>query len=126
MLWTEKQRPGLMIALGVFLGLLTFRLWRDRSYVPDPLPPQGSRAGELLDRIDPNTADAATLAALPAIGPKLADRIVEEREAFEAANPGEVPYRTLKDLTRVKGIGEATIANLEPYLMFPETPGGQR
>ena len=50
----------------------------------------------------------------------MARRIVEEREAFAAANPGVVPYRELDDLQRVKGIGPATLANLEPYLIFSE------
>jgi competence protein ComEA len=109
-----------MIVVALFLALVALRLWRDRSYVPDPMPPQGPRAAELLDRIDPNTAEAAALAALPSIGPKLAQRIVEEREAFRNANPGVLPYRSLKDLARVRGIGEATMSNLEPYLKFPD------
>ena len=51
------------------------------------------------ERIDPNTADPAELDRLPGIGPALADRIVEER--------AREPFRTVRDLQRVRGIGPA-------------------
>jgi competence protein ComEA len=124
MLWTQRQRVGLLIIAGVILLILTIRYARYRAFIPDPQPELGARAGELAGRIDPNTADAAALAALPSIGPAVARRIVEDREAFLAVHPGELPYREPKDLLRVKGIGEATLSNLEPYFEFPTKPEG--
>ena len=73
----------------------------------------------LLSKIDPNTADWAAWATLPLIGEKRAKEIVAFREAWQAEHPGEIPFAKLEDLTRVKGIGKATIATLEPYLVFP-------
>lgn len=58
--------------------------------------------------INLNTATAAELDLLPGIGPALAARIIEDREA-------NGPYRTLDDLDRVSGIGPKTIAKLAPY-----------
>jgi competence protein ComEA len=117
-MWTEKQRVALAaILIGVTL-LLGVRYFFNRSQIADPQPETGARAAELMDRIDPNTAEWHALAALPQIGPAIARRIVEEREAFAAGNPGVVPYRELNDLSRVKGIGPATLAALEPYLTF--------
>ncbi len=55
--------------------------------------------------VDLNTATAAELEALPEIGPKTAAAIVAGR-----------PYGSVDDLLRVKGIGEATLAKLRPYI----------
>src|SRR5688500_3904462 len=117
-MWTERQRVALAVILLGVTVLFGVRYCFNRSQIPDPQPETGSRAFELTDRVDPNTADWATLAALPQIGPAMARRIVEDREVFVAANPGITPYRELSDLSRVKGIGPATLATLEPYLLF--------
>ena len=65
--------------------------------------------------INPNTANAGLLEALPRIGPTTAGRIIEEREIR--------PFRDLDDLdTRVKGVGPATRASIEPFLVFSQEP----
>jgi hypothetical protein len=65
--------------------------------------------------VDPNRADAATLEALPGVGPGRARALVEAR--------GRSPYCGAKDLGRVKGIGPRTLEALEPWLEFDEIPG---
>ncbi len=73
-----------------------------------PAPPPRSL------RVNPSTAPAAVLEALPRIGPVLAARIVEER-----------PFVNLDDLdNRVRGIGPVTREGLRPYLRFdgPSAP----
>jgi competence protein ComEA len=67
--------------------------------------------------VDPNTAPAAVLGALPRIGPAMCGRIVAARD--------EAPFRSLEDLdARVRGIGPATLASLRPYLKVePSDPG---
>jgi len=117
-MWTEKQRVALAAILIGVTVLLGVRYSFNRSQIANPQPTTGARAAELMDRVDPNTAEWHDLAALPQIGPAVARRIVEEREAFAAANPGVLPYRTLEDLSRVKGVGPATLEALEPYLTF--------
>ena len=64
-------------------------------------------------RIDPNTATAAELELLPRVGPALAGRIVESREADGA-------FGSLADLDRVRGIGPRTLELVEPYVEFRE------
>ncbi|MGE5607875.1 MAG: ComEA family DNA-binding protein [Bacillota bacterium] len=119
MLWTAKQRAALTVVIGALLFALMVRYWGNSAYVGDPQPEQGLRAGEVVDGVDPNTADWATLASLPRVGKSLAQRIIEERNSFLAAHPGQVPYTKLEDLLRVKGIGQATLRTLDPYLVFP-------
>jgi len=55
--------------------------------------------------IDINLAEARDLEALPSIGPALAARIVE----FRAQNG---PFRSVSDLSGVKGIGPATLQKI--------------
>ena len=66
-----------------------------------PAAPEGT--------VNINTATAAELETLPVIGEKRAADIVADR----AANG---PFRIPEDLTRVKGIGEGTLAGLIEYI----------
>lgn len=117
--WTLPQRRALAGLVAVLLIILAMRFLAHRAYVAPEPPEDGPRAGELLGRVDPNTADWPTLASLPIIGRSLAERIVEERESFRKQHPGQVPYTRPEDLKRVKGIGDATLRALEPHLIFP-------
>jgi len=66
-----------------------------------------SNTFELTDKpIDLNTAPAEALEALPGVGPKTAQVIIEGR-----------PYNTVDDLLRVKGIGEKTLEKLHPFIV---------
>ena len=56
-----------------------------------------------------NTADAETLQNLPRVGPAVAERIVEFRQAN-----GQFASKT--DLLLVKGIGSKTYDLIEPYV----------
>ena len=56
-----------------------------------------------------NTAGAEHLELLPRIGPALAERIIEFREAHG-------PFGSVDELVAVKGIGEKSLANLESYV----------
>jgi len=57
-----------------------------------------------------NTGSAEQLQLLPRVGPALADRIIEFREA-------NGPYRTVDEIVAVKGIGEKSFEKLEPYIV---------
>ena len=61
---------------------------------PEPPEPKGP--------VDVNTAAADELQELNGVGPALAERIIDYREA-------NGPFRSLEDLLEVKGIGEATL-----------------
>ncbi|SMC57724.1 ComEA family DNA-binding protein [Papillibacter cinnamivorans] len=60
-------------------------------------------------KIDINTASRADLETLPGIGEVLAGRIVDYRE-----QNGD--FRTIYDITNVKGIGEKTLEKIEDLI----------
>jgi competence protein ComEA len=60
-------------------------------------------------KVNVNTATAEQLQLLPRVGPSLAKRIIEFREA-------NGPFKAPEELVRVKGIGEKSFARLKPYV----------
>ncbi len=56
-----------------------------------------------------NTAEKEELELLPRVGPSLANRIIEFREANGA-------FQNPEELLAVKGIGEKSFGHLKPYI----------
>jgi competence protein ComEA len=123
----EVQRPGLyglrggdraidvVAAAGGFtdaadqaqLNLARFVVDGEQILVPaigqTPLAAPGMTAG---GKVNLNTADAAALETLPRVGPAMAARIIDWREA----NGG---FRAIEDLLGVTGIGDKTFEGLK-------------
>jgi competence protein ComEA len=57
-----------------------------------------------------NTASSQELELLPRVGPALAGRIIEYREA-------NGPFKTIDEILAVKGIGESSFQKLEPFIV---------
>jgi competence protein ComEA len=84
-------------------GLATGTSLSDVSLtIPDP-------ASSAAQRIDINTAEAWLLTALPGIGATHASDIIAYREA-------NGPFRSITDLLKVKGIGQATLDKIKDYI----------
>ena len=64
---------------------------------------------EIPTNVDINAADKALLTALPGIGPVTADAILAYRQ--DNGN-----FKSIDELTKVKGIGDKILAKLKPYL----------
>ena len=60
-------------------------------------------------KININQASAAQIAKLPRIGSKVAERIVEYRQAHGS-------FARVEDLMEVKGVGEKLFTTLKPYV----------
>ena len=119
--WTYGQRVALLAIIAALFLYLTVRYLANPTFVSDPQPVEPSRAHELVDRIDPNTADVATLAAMPQLGLKRAQTIIDYREARRRSRPDVIVFERPEDLMRIKGIGPATLDQIRPYLAFPTT-----
>ena len=59
--------------------------------------------------IDINVANVSELKKLPRIGPAMANRIIEYRRQ-------NGPFKSMDELTNVKGIGKKTFNLIKPYL----------
>ena len=68
--------------------------------------PAAANNGKLVNI---NTADANQLVALPQIGEKMAQRILD----FRKSNGN---FKRVQDLMKVKGIGEKVFAKLQPLI----------
>lgn len=72
---------------------------------PPASAPPPTATGPSASAVNINSATAAELQTLPGIGASKAQAIVDDRTA-------NGPFATCQDLTRVTGIGPATVANL--------------
>lgn len=89
---------------------------RDGDHIHVPLIHQDSDSAALPtasggNRVYVNTATAVELETLPGIGPMMALRIVDYREAVG-------PFKNLDDLDNVSGIGQRTLAKLRGLVAF--------
>jgi competence protein ComEA len=64
--------------------------------------------------VDVNTADAERLQTLPGVGPALSKAIIDAR-----------PFRNYDDLAKVKGLGEAKLADLRGRVEFGKPKAGE-
>jgi competence protein ComEA len=75
---------------------------------PSPVePPSGQPATG--GKVNLNTSDSAALETLPGIGPTLAQRIIDYRQAHG-------PFERIEDLMQVSGIGQATFEGMKDLL----------
>jgi DNA uptake protein ComE-like DNA-binding protein len=117
--WTPAQR-GVLIGIAVLLALYVgIRFLLNPRYVPNPQLLVPDRAAELADRLDPNTATADELAALPQIGAGRARDIVSFREKYLVNHPNGIAFEEPNDLLAIRGIGAAILQQARPFLLFP-------
>ena len=108
--WSWPEGARVLLALVAIMAAIGLALGRRELT-------RGSASGVVVSelKLDPSTAMPGALAALPRIGPALARRIVAAR--------ADGPFRSPTDLrARVRGIGPATWARIEPYLRFDAGP----
>ncbi len=76
--------------------------------------PVSKKEENLKGVIDLNRATVDELQRLPGIGPKLSQRILDER--------ARRPFQTVEDLRRVPGIGPKTLERLRPHVTVGSDP----
>ena len=94
MLQGQRQQKTMTVAIIVVLGIvvLAFAWWK-KTHDPKTMI------------MDLNKATKDQLIGLPNVGPVTADAIIAGR-----------PYRSIEDLKKVKGIGEAHFEHMKPRI----------
>lgn len=104
----------LLIVCAVAAVPLAAMILSGRTWIGNDPPVWPDRLQAATERIDPNTAAAASLRRLPGIGQIRAEAIVAYRAGHQApwfARP--------EDLTAVAGIGPGIVRQIAPYLALP-------
>lgn len=80
----------------------------------EPVPAVRPVHHAVARQVDLNHATVSDLEALPGIGPKLAQRVIEHRVA-------KGPFMKVEDLRQVKGIGRKKFDRLRPHVLVTNT-----
>jgi len=94
------KRLFLLLAMFVFLSA---------GVVPAFAQDKPAKATPAVATVNLNTATSVQLDALPGVGAKAAQRIIEYRQKNGA-------FKKIEELMNVKGFGEKTFLKLKPYL----------
>ncbi|MBU2103255.1 MAG: helix-hairpin-helix domain-containing protein [Candidatus Omnitrophota bacterium] len=107
---TARERKALLfIALVIIVGAAVRYYWiKTKTNAPVSYVERQAAPTTL---INVNNAHAEDLEKIPGIGPELARRII----AFRAQNG---TFKTLSDLTKIKGIGAKKVKAIEKYIAF--------
>ncbi|MBE7490794.1 MAG: helix-hairpin-helix domain-containing protein [Planctomycetes bacterium] len=104
----EGREAAVLLAVVLAVG----GLWVGAALAapgPAPVPVAGTDAAPALVRV--NRAGVAELAALPGIGPRKAERIVQSRQT--------APLRDMDDLARAAGgIPQSARERMAPFVRF--------
>jgi competence ComEA-like helix-hairpin-helix protein len=100
----------LLAAVSALALVAMLAYWaRTSHWGAEPIELKRQPGRELEYQIDLNSATWVEWSQLPGIGPQLAHRIVQDREAHG-------PFRMLDELRRVKGIGPKKIEAIRPFV----------
>ena len=102
----------LALAIGVAIGNAESRasvVFSHSSFVGRGAEALENREEGIVFIININTASAQQLQTLKGIGPVLAERIVQYRET-------KGPFKTIEDITKVRGIGAGVYNNIAGYI----------
>jgi competence ComEA-like helix-hairpin-helix protein len=98
----------LMIVITVSL-VLSPLIFRTTQPAPGPALPTP------LVKLNLNDAPVSELGLLPAIGPRMADRLIQYRDAQQH-------FGSWADVEKVSGMGPATIQTIQPWCVISPAP----
>ncbi len=101
-----QQRVVVVFCSFFLLCCLTIGTGFAQTAATASVPEASQAVGQVLDI---NQADLDSLASLPGIGPKLAERIQVYREE-------NGPFKSVDDLLKVKGVGPKMLEKIKPLI----------
>ncbi len=108
-----NTKGPLILLVFVFATILIHAIsFNHKSEISNPNPKITFPEQKILIHgpLDINQATAKDLDAIPYIGPSLARRIIDYRQAYGA-------FQNLQKLVQVKGIGQRKLKIIEPYVV---------
>ena len=112
--WRRRNVAALVALAAPAMAVLVAVSAKGRIWLRPELHVNADRVEAAEEKINPNTASAASLLRLPKVGPVRAQAIVDYR-----ASHGPAPFKTPEDLANVKGIGPGAVELARPYLSLP-------
>lgn len=104
------RKAALLIFLTSLLFGGTYYFAKSRGFEQYRIKPLDAQSSiKKKYQININLASSREFENLPGIGPALARRIVENRDKYGS-------FRSVEDISRVKGIGEKKLAKFRRYL----------
>lgn len=115
-LWLRRADQFFVgVCLTLLAGLLIVYWGRLSGWGMRPVEIERLPANKYQYKLDINTASWVEWSQLDGIGETLARRIVADREQ-------NGPFRSVEEISRVKGIGPKTLENIRPWLELREKP----
>jgi competence protein ComEA len=112
-LWLRRADQAFLGTCSILTVVLLSAHWANMTgWGVNPIEIQRLPERQYEYRLDINKATYIEWMQLEGIGPALAEKIVEDREA-------NGPFRSIADLDRVKGIATKTVERLRPHLLEP-------
>ncbi len=107
----DRPPPGTGLVVIVLAAGLAVTAWMQTHRVRVPGPDAVVAAGERVwpdMRLDVNRATAPELNVLPGLGPRLAERIVDDRRRHG-------PFESIDAVQRVPGVGPKLVERIRPH-----------
>ena len=103
------KKAGIVYIVSFLLFCLCLCIVGLKAKSPEPLPTPRPEVEDDVYRMDLNSATAEQLQEIPGVGPVLAQRIVEYRDA-------NGPYEEYADLLNVESLGPHTLRSILEYV----------
>ena len=106
----RRDQITLSVMLILLMIGLSFSVWHRSQILGGLIDIDRARPLSADFKVDINSAEWPEIVNLPGIGVKLAREIVQHREQ-------QGPYETFEQLKDVRGIGDAKLNGIKPYLL---------
>lgn len=116
--WRRDDCIALVVLVGAWGAYLGWAVAASGGLLAGAVAADPHKIDLVRERIDPNTATAASLRRLPMIGPEKAQAIVDYRQASGPA--GGRAFHFVEDLRNVPGIGPGIVGRVRDFVTLPQ------